>query len=197
MKTNPSISPALSPHQSFRRCLWRVSAALLLVFGAVGCAHHRSSPDGKTCGVGGGPRTTSFGGSFIAAPYNPCPADVNITKPTTLPMNPTKSISLTVAWTTTGNYGMRDGVVTVYLIEKLTGIERYCCKKALNAQTAPGLNLQPLTIKVPLGTFPSTGTHKVRRYITGYLTDGTAMKPYTEPDFPNGSTCSHWDPPQP
>ena len=187
MKTNPSNPPATSHHQLFRRSLWRVLAAVLLFFGTVGCAHHRSTPDGKACGVGGGPGTMSCSGDFLRPAVS---TSVNI--PTPAPA--TKTIRITVYWDSPSGCKLLDGIVTVYLV-KTTDPSKvaYCAYKKLKPQSTTDPYLQTLMIKVPLTGGQSTGYHRVWCSVRGRFNDSacTPLKPYS--NCPTVLNCSYED----
>ena len=80
---------------------------------------------------------------------------------------------------------LKDGFVTVYLVDKSSGNAVFSAGKALQPQTAPGTNFEKLTIDVFTGGNSTVAKwYKVRRRMSGHLTDGNAMGSYEDPGCP-------------
>jgi hypothetical protein len=147
-----------------------VAVALLAAIGVTGCANkkpqhvHRMTSDGKTltCGTFGTPAHVSTKNIPITGPVTP--------------------VTVTVSWTTSGGCTFAGGMVSIFAYKN--GTMSYCGKQPL--QASPTLNQQTVTValNVPDNNRPTTGTHDIKCFVTGTMSDGSDLNSFTHANGP-------------
>ena len=82
------------------------------------------------------------------------------------------SVSVTVYWTITGGCTFGGGTVSIFLLQG--GVMRYCGSLPLSASSGSQVTVT-VPITLPDSNRPTTGSHTVSAYITGTMSDGTAL----------------------